>query len=91
MTINPAWEAARVQLAAASELHDSASKAAQNAEWASGAAQNTFRLKPSLSTFNLMITAGAKWLEMLEVAEKAKVMVLEAVVNKNALESKGTK
>lgn len=91
MTIDPAWEAARVQLAAAQEVHDNAFKAMHDAEWASGAAQNNFRIKPSLSTFNAMIAAGAKWLELLEAAEKAKEKVMQAVATKNAVERKDSK
>lgn len=73
ININPA-------IAAADDAYTKAVQEAHVAEKASGEAQNVFRVKPNLQTYNAVIAEGARWLARLEVAEQLKQKLMDAIM-----------
>jgi hypothetical protein len=66
-------------IAAADLEYTKAMQEAHTAEKASGEAQNVFRVKPNLQTYNEVIASGARWLARLEVAEQLKEKLMNAI------------
>ena len=66
-------------IAAADAEYTKAVQEAHAAEKASHLAQDAFRLKPGLQTYNAVIAEGARWLARLEVAEQLKQKLIDTI------------